>query len=586
MLINFNNDDDRYAFTSENLHTPDKSRDYVLSHFVRLASQVLEIPVSFISVLDEEHQPVQVLRSLCEDLTCQHLVDDEKVMVIPDTWLDARFVMHPLVTGEPYIRFYADAPLKTGKGIVVGALCVSDTVPHHFNDDKVSKLKLLATLLISFLEAWNTAGFADPVTGLPNCQRLIRDLEHLPRSGDMMPRRLILVDFIDVPRVYELARSMGMEPVENLLKNMTALLQSRLQPEPDEQFYTIATGRFAVLSYQGKTLSAERVASLMEGISADLGKGISVDLTTYIGEVTFTVGDAPAQEILRRAVSALHESIDRGTGFTCFSHAADARHTQEFLLMHDLSAALRQNKGLWLAYQPKICLNSGRPLGLEALIRWHHPERGELSPALFVPLAEQTNLLTELTAWVTDRVIARLTRLRTSCIQLPITINVSSQDFSRDDFASRLEAKMMKAKLPTALLGIECLETERIIESPAAMHGLGMLKLRGFAISLDDFGTGYSNISYLRRIPFDVIKLDRSLINKVSSDAGSRIIAGCIIEMLKKLDYTVLAEGVENAETVAMLKKYGCDQAQGFFYSRPLPEAELDQWLRWKQRNP
>jgi EAL domain-containing protein (putative c-di-GMP-specific phosphodiesterase class I) len=144
---------------------------------------------------------------------------------------------------------------------------------------------------------------------------------------------------------------------------------------------------------------------------------------------------------------------------------------------------------------------------------------------------------------------------------------------------------MIRAKLPTRLLGIECLETERILESPDAIRGLEMLKLRGFGISLDDFGTGYSNISYLRRIPLDVIKLDRSLVSEISSDTASRIIARSIIAMLKDLDYTVLAEGIENAETATALTEYGCDQAQGFFYSKAQPEAELDKWLTWKLRD-
>ncbi len=252
--------------------------------------------------------------------------------------------------------------------------------------------------------------------------------------------------------------------------------------------------------------------------------------------------------------------------------------------MNDLAAALREDSGLWLAFQPKICLHSARPVALEELIRWHHPVRGELSPAVFVPMAEQTSLLSDLTAWITDRVISRLARLRNSCIQLPVTVNVSSQDFARENFADALEVKMRRAKLPTSLLGIECLETERIIENPAAIHGLEMLKLRGFGISLDDFGTGYSNISYLRCMPLDVIKLDRSLISEISSDTASRIIARSIITMLKDLDYTVLAEGVEDAETGTALTECGCDQAQGFFSSRPLPESELDGWLFWKLR--
>lgn len=590
MLMNLNGDSDRRARALKALRSPDESRDDVLRKFVRLASQALGIPGSFISVLDDEHQHVQaahnftLTQSSRQDSLCRHAVDSDSAVVVPDTWLDARFVTHPLITGTPYIRFYAGVPLKNREGIVLGTLCVTDTAPHPFSAEQVTTLKLLAALVISFLEAWHSAGFADPVTGLPNRQRLIRDLQYLAAAGDDTPRRLVLIDCIDMPRAYELARSMGMGPVESLLKDVATLLPLRLRPASGEMLYTVATGRFALLTRENSPLSADWVAGRLEGISADLGDGIAVALSTHTGEVAFSTGSITAQEVLRRAVSALHEAIGRGVPSMRFSPASDARHTQDFTLMNDLAAALQEGKGLWLAFQPKICLHSGRPVGLEALVRWHHPQRGELSPALFVPLAEQTELLSALTAWVTDRTIARLARLRNSCIQLPVTVNISSRDFSREGFADALEAKMLRAKLPTSLLGIECLETERIIESPAAMQGLEMLKLRGFGISLDDFGTGYSNISYLRRMPLDVIKLDRTLISDISSDTASRIIARSIIAMLKELDYTVLAEGVEDAETVNALTQYGCDQAQGFFYSRPLPEGELDEWLGWKLR--
>lgn len=588
--MNLNGDSDRRARALKALRSPDESRDDVLRKFVRLASQALGIPGSFISVLDDEHQHVQAAHNFAlaqssrQDSLCRHAVDSDSAVVVPDTWLDARFVTHPLITGAPYIRFYAGVPLKNREGIVLGTLCVTDTAAHPFGAEQVTTLKLLAALVMSFLEAWHSAGFADPVTGLPNRQRLIRDLQYLAASGDRTARRLVLIDCIDMPRAYELARSMGMGPVESLLKDVATLLPLRLRPAAGELLYTVATGRFAVLTRDDSRLSADWVAGRLEGISADLGDGIAVALSTHTGEVTFTPGDIPAQEALRRAVSALHEAIGRDVPAMRFSEATDARHTLDFTLMNDLAAALREDRGLWLAYQPKVCLQSGLPVGLEALVRWRHPVRGELSPALFVPLAEQTELLSALTAWVTDRAIARLARLRNSCIQLPVTINISSRDFSREGFADALEAKMLKAKLPTALLGIECLETERIIESPAAMEGLEMLKLRGFGISLDDFGTGYSNISYLRRMPLDVIKLDRTLISEISSDTASRIIARSIIAMLKELDYTVLAEGVEDAETVTALTQYGCDQAQGFFYSRPLSEGELDEWLGWKLR--
>ncbi|MDU4128506.1 MULTISPECIES: GGDEF domain-containing phosphodiesterase [Pantoea] len=590
MLKNLNGDDERRTRALQALSRPDESRDDVLRKFVRLASQALSIPGSFISVLDDEYQTVRAAhnfaleRSSRQDSLCRHVVDSDSAVIVPDTYLDARFVTHPLITGAPFIRFYAGVPLKNREGIILGTLCVTDTHPHPFGADQVTTLKLLSTLVMSFLEAWHSAGFADPVTGLPNRQRLIRDLQYLAVAGDTTPRRLVLIDCIDMSRAYELARTMGMGPVENLLKDMATLLPLRLRPAVGEMIYTVATGRFAILTRADSRLSAAWVAGRLEGISADMDEGLSVALTTHTGEADFTAGSVPAPEVLRRAVSALNEAVGRGVPSQRFDATTEMQRTEDFVLMTDLKIALRDNIGLYLVYQPKICLHSGKPVGLEALVRWHHPTRGELSPASFLPLAEQTDLLSTLTAWVIDQAVDRLRRLRNNCIQLPLTVNVSVRDFSREGFAAALENKMLKAKLPTSLLGIECLETERIIESPTALRGLEMLKQRGFGISLDDFGSGYSNISYLRRLPLDVIKLDRSLISELSSDTASRIIARSIIAMLKELDYVVLAEGVECPDAVTSLTEYGCDQAQGYFYSKPLTEEALNHWLHWKLR--
>jgi len=590
MLNHLNGDDDRRIRAIKALRTPDESRDDVLKKFVRLASQALGIPGSFISVLDNDYQTIQashhfeLQRSTREDSLCRYVVDSDSAVVVPDTYHDARFVTHPLITGAPFIRFYAGVPLKNREGIILGTLCVTDTEPHLFAGDQVTTLTLLSTLVMSFLEAWHSAGFADPVTGLPNRQRLIRDLQYLAVAGDITPRRLVLIDCIDMARAYELARTMGMGPVESLLKDMATLLPLRLRPAVGEMLYTVATGRFAILTRADSRLSAAWVAGRLEGISADMEEGLSVALTTHTGEADFIAGSVSAAEVLRRAVSALNEAVGRGLSSHRFDIEAETQRSEDFMLMTDLKTALRDQTGLYLVYQPKICLHSGKPVGLEALVRWQHPTRGELSPATFIPLAEQTDLLSTLTAWVIDQAIDRLKRLRNNCIQLPLTVNVSVRDFSREGFAVALESKMAKSKIPTSLLGIECLETERILESPTALRGLEMLRARGFTISLDDFGSGYSNISYLRRMPLDVIKLDRSLISELSSDTASRIIARSIIAMLKELDYVVLAEGVECPDAVTSLTEYGCDQAQGYFYSKPLSEPELDNWLHWKLR--
>lgn len=590
MLTNLSNDEEQRHRALVTLRRPDESRDDVLEKFVQLASQALGIPGSFISVLDDEKQYVRAARnfnlkeSSRADSLCRHVVDNNKAMVVPDTLHDKRFSNHPLITGVPYIRFYAGAPLKNSEGVILGTLCVTDTRPHDFGDEKVATLKLLAALVMSFLEVWHAASFADPVTSLPNRQRLIRDLQYLKAARDKTPRRLILIDCIDLSHAYELARSMGMGPVESLLKDVSTLLPLRLKPAPTDTIYTVATGRFALLTRADSRLNAAWVVDRLQGIHADIGDGLTVALTTRAGEVDFSADLLPSQEVLRRSVSALHEAAVENNAWKHFSEVSDGHRTRDFTLLNDLASSLDNNRGLYLVYQPKICLKQGIPVGLEALIRWRHPEFGELSPSTFIPLLEQTDLLCALTEWVSDEVIARLVRLRNSPIQLPVSFNVSGRDLSRRDFASMLEDKIIRAGIPAELLGIECLETEQIIENTAAIKTLEALRYKGFSISLDDFGAGQSNINYLRRIPLDVIKLDRSLITGLSSDTASRIIARSIISMLKELNYEVLAEGVENEETVASLTQYGCDQAQGFFYSRPLAEPELEKWLTWRLR--
>ncbi|WP_354691986.1 GGDEF and EAL domain-containing protein [Phytobacter sp. RSE-02] len=566
------------------LATADETRDAVLEQFVTLAGQLLGIPGCFVSILDDNYQYIRAAvnfdlqKTPRNEALCRHVVDSGLPLIIADTRADEHFADHPLVTGTPFIRFYAGVPLVDSEGNIPGSFCVTDTVPHTFTQAQQATLTTMAGLVMKFLESWHFAGFTDPVTGLPNRQRLIHDLQEMSRTGDTHDRRLILIDGIDMPRAYELARSMGMTPVETLLRDITALVISQLQPQQNERVYTVATGRFAFLVQADDLRDAWTVAAGLQGMSADLGDNVSVDLMPCTGETLFIPGQHAPQEILRQAVSALHEAISSGKSAMRFESGADTRRTGDFTLMNDLAVALRHNRDLYLVYQPKVCLRTGKPVGLEALIRWHHPLRGELSPAMFIPLAEQTSLLPGLTQWVIDATIDWLTQLPVRH-RLPVTVNVSEKDFARQDFADRLEDRMIKAGLPRSLLGIECLETERIIASPAALRGLEMLKLRGFSISLDDFGTGYSNISYLKQMALDVIKIDRILIRELSTSIASQIIVRNIIIMLKQLDYLVLAEGVEDEDTLEMLRQYGCDQVQGYYYSRPLTGPDIQQWL-------
>jgi len=567
------------------LLSPDEARDKVLERFVNLASQVLGISGSFISIVDDHNQYIKASRnfdlkqSTRDESLCRHVIDGEGHLVVYDTLLDERLVTHPFVKGDPHIRFYAGVSLQNLDGAVLGTLCVTDTQPHPFADDKLVTLRSLATLVSSFLDAWNNAGFADVITHLPNRPRLIRDIHQLTLTAPHSRFRLILIDCLDIIRAYELTRAVGVAPMEKLLKQMAQDVANRLKLPENETLYSFAPGRFAIVQPYSDRFTAHNMPDLFKGMKADLAENITLDLNVFTGETEFVPGQMNANETIRQAVSALHEAIDENINAMSFDESYDSRRTDDFMIMNDLAQALNKDEELYLAWQPKVCLRTGKTVGLEALIRWNHPERGELFPSEFIPLAGKTNLISDLTNWVIDHTVEQLARWNREYDLIPVSINVSERDFARPDFADELVAKLAAAQLPNAILGIECLENELITKSDVAIKGLEALKSHGFVISLDDFGTGYSNISYLQDIPLDVIKIDRSLISRMGEDDASKIIVRCIIQMLKELNYTVLAEGVETEATLGLLKTYGCDQIQGYFFSKPLPASDIEHWL-------
>lgn len=583
MLIDIKNNEQKRYLTQEVLKKPDLARDEFLQAFVELTARILNIPSSHISVLDEEHQ---YIRASCQfnlattsrqDSFCRFAVDCGCVVVVPDTLLDARFYQSPLTRQSPFIRFYAGAPLKSSNGEVLGTLCVTDSQPHCFSSEQTAMLQQLASMTAHYLEVWHSAGFVDVVTALPNCQALLRDIELLAGTSTQS-HRLILIDCLDMPRAWEMTRSLGAAVVESLLQDLSAML--RQVSGNDQKLYAIATGRFALLLDDRHALTTAILAGQISGHRAQLASDILVDLQTHLGEARFVSGAISAQEIYRRAVSALHHAVVQRLPWQGYDWQIDQQHSDDFRLLNELASALRGGSGLYLVYQPKVALASGKTIGVEALIRWHHPLKGDISPAMFLPLAEQTSLIGEVTCWVIEQTLQQLKKWQSEGIFLPVSINICASDLSQPDFADRLEARILRAGLSTTMLGIECLETEQISDSKAALQGMDMLKLRGFCLSLDDFGSGYSNISYLRQMPLDVIKLDRQLISGLVNDKGSRIIASSIIAMLKALDYQVLAEGVENEETAQLLLEYGCDQAQGYYFSRPFIADVLPAWLR------
>lgn len=568
------------------LREQDSSRDAALGEFACLASEIMGVNGCFVTIFDDEHQyikyvknnPAIPLKMPIVDSMCQHSVKSCNPIICHDTRLDDRFREHELSVNG-HVIFYAAAPLQTKEGFVLGTLCVSHPTPLAPTRQQTENFLRIASLACLYLEAWYSLGRVDALTGLPNRQFLLKEMERIGLESAHRPATLILFDCIDMPKAYELSRYLGLTAVEKMLRGFGPLLRLRLKLPATTPLYAFAPGRYALLIDAQYAKALIKKAENLPDIEAQIRGDTDIRLKIFTGYVHFQPGLEDPKEILRQGISALHEAIRQQIAVLPFDREFDEKRNSDFKLLYDLSEAIKAPDQFYLVYQPKISLHSGYTVGCEALLRWQHPELGHISPAIIVALAEKTTLMNEITHWVIRSVITQLQRWRAAGISLCISINVTVSDFSCPGFADALEQQIHQAGLVAQDIRIECLETEKVLESKQALYELDRLKEKGFVILLDDFGAGYSNISYLRRIPIDIIKLDRSLISQLTTDPGSRIIARHVIMMLKDLHYVVLAEGVEDKETAMLLQSYGCDEAQGYFFSRPVPPEAIPAWL-------
>ncbi|EOI3554460.1 EAL domain-containing protein [Cronobacter dublinensis] len=581
MLSHIDRKDARRMAALDMLRGHHGHQDPVLLQFARLASLALGVPGCFIAVVDKGGLPVHLAHPepllVDASILMQPLCAPGEPVWCSDTALEER--IHPLAAASPDVRFYACAPLRTRDGSLTGTIGLTDTAPHPFDDERARTLALIAGLTGAWLETLNAVGFLDPVTRLPNRQKLLDDMERLSASGNTERYTLMIFDCIDMPTAYELARSLGMPALETLLNDLGPLLRMKLRLKTDTVLYNVATGRYALLLKTRSQKAIRRNAATLPLVNARMLQGINIRLNIFAGEVGWQPEKTTPNEALRRAISAVHEAIWLNTRHMAFDPARDEKRNVDFQLLHDLSESLAKNRGLYLMYQPKIKLSTSKAVGVEALLRWRHPTRGEIPPGVFIPLAQNTSLMDEITQWVIGAALEQLQEWRLQGITLPVSVNISVSDLSRSGFSDALEARVLRAGLVPNDIRIECLETEKALESETALNEMDMLKRRGFKILLDDFGAGYSNINYLRRIPIDIIKLDRSLTSRIAQDRASQIIVRNVIQMLKELDYVVLAEGVEDAETARLLLEFGCDEAQGYYFSRPVNPEYIAQWV-------
>jgi EAL domain-containing protein (putative c-di-GMP-specific phosphodiesterase class I) len=429
----------------------------------------------------------------------------------------------------------------------------------------------------------------DPVSGLPNRNRFEWMVDQQLQQA---PERRYMVGLARITRLDEINRTLGLARSEWIIKCVAQQMVELAAGLPfiqairddqgrEERVYHLSGDCFCLLvdiDKAGNDFSALNVAlrRLAEPIWLD---HLAIELQPSFGAASYPEHGRSAAELIRNAHVGMEIAPRDGNETGIYSPKYDIYNESRLTLMADLRNALQQNQ-MMLYYQPKQDLKTGQIVGVEALIRWHHDERGWVNPADFIPLAEGTGMITQLTRWVIGQATRDLAELHNDNPQLSVAINISARDLESSELKDLLNLALQQSGLQARALILEITETAAMLDPLRSLQALNGLAALGYQISIDDFGSGYSSLSYLKQLPASELKLDRSLIEDICISESADVIVATAIQMARSLGYRVVGEGIENAETALRLKAKGCDLLQGFWLCRPKPISELKQWLQ------
>jgi diguanylate cyclase (GGDEF)-like protein/PAS domain S-box-containing protein len=423
--------------------------------------------------------------------------------------------------------------------------------------------------------------YHDGLTGLPN-RTLFEDRLTVTLAQARRKKGIAAVMFLDLDRFKVVNDTVGHAMGDQLLQSVAERLRALVRD--GDTVARVGGDEFTVLLPE--VARVEDAVEVAERILETLRQPWQVNghefrITTSIG-IAMCPGDGDdAESLIRNADTAMYRAKDGGRdNYKLYTRAMNSRIAERLALESSLRRAVEREE-FAVHYQPQVNIETGRIVGVEALVRWRHPQQGLVSPLEFIPVAEETGLIVPLGAWV----------LRTACTQnrawqdagLPpmrMAVNLSARQFQRHDLLDTVAAALAESGLPPQYLQLEITEGAAMQDVDLTLAILRELKDTGVQVSIDDFGTGHSSLSYLKRFPIDVVKIDQSFVQDLTVDPNDAAIASTIIVMAHALNLKVIAEGVETAEQLAFLRERACDEMQGFLFSRPKPAPELDQMLR------
>ena len=425
--------------------------------------------------------------------------------------------------------------------------------------------------------------YFDELTGLPN-RRLFNDRLAMALASAHRDNQKISVMFIDLDRFKEVNDSLGHSAGDELLVKVSERIKGQLRE--GDTLARLGGDEFVVLLTEVKDLAD--VVSFANGILDLLGQpfeigNMNVGATASIGAAVYPEDGLDSESLLKHADVAMYRSKEIGrNSFQLYKASMNARSLERLSMLSRFQSALECNE-FELHYQPVQCLNEEQITSVECLLRWQDPNLGMISPAQFIPLAEELGLITKLDQWVINRACEQMALWRHQGINLErIAINVSAQHLHQGELTQTVAKALERHQLPGSCIEVELTESSFISNLHEAKSELKKLKALGVSIALDDFGTGYSALSYLTKLPIDVLKIDASFTAKVPDEYGNSEIVTAIVAMAKALKLKVVAEGVEKQVQKEFLKQLDCHYLQGYLFCRPLSES---QWLSFYQQH-
>jgi len=537
----------------------------------RLAAAHFRVPTALVSLVEKDRQwfPGRVgfepSQTPIEQSFCRYTIQNPGIMVVQDAQLDPRFSHNPLVTAPGGIRFYAGAPLCNQHGDVLGSFCLIDQVPRTLESNELAALEDFAQLVMGQVEQCQLMRYRHPVSRLPNLQQFLLDTQGFAVTGSEV-RLMVVIRIQPVASAADLSVSSHLDAQQSRC-DMANSLRRRL--DGIAELYHVSELDFCL------QVSCDRLRR------DDLIRMLLVLITepfphqqVAVGLACCDDGEHSASTLMGKATHAAGRAVYRQVPWAAYDEAEDCAQRRALTLLGELGESLISGD-IYLEYQPRFSLQDGRLLSVEALIRWTHPMLGKIWPSEFIPLVESAGRISTVTRWVIDRALTDLSGWIDEEVRL--SLNLSPLDFADMDIALTLQSACDQHGVHPSRLEVEITEGEWIRADKRVIAQLTRIRELGVDVAIDDFGAGYSNFAYLHEIPANILKLDKSLVTDLESNPRNRIIARSVLHLAGELGYRTVAEGVETFRCMSLVRDFGCEEAQGYFLSRPLKLQQLKQ---------